>query len=129
MDIGLIHHFLSNESYWAQGIPLELVKTSLANSYCIGVFDKEKQVAFARLITDRATFAYLADVFVIDSYRKQGISKLMLNHIMDLPWVNALRRMMLVTADAHSLYAEYGFGPLADVTRHMEIYTPNLYRK
>ncbi|MCL4638806.1 MULTISPECIES: GNAT family N-acetyltransferase [Olivibacter] len=129
MDMKLIHTFLSKESYWAKDIPLELVEESLNNSYCIGVFDNNKQIAFARLITDRATFAYLADVFVIKSYRKQGVSKIMLNHIMRLPWVKTLRRMMLVTADAHSLYAEYGFGPLADITRHMEIYTPNLYKK
>lgn len=129
MDIKLIHHFLSKESYWAKDIPLKLVETSLKNSYCIGVFHHNKQVAFARLITDQATFAYLADVFVIVNYRKQGISKMMLDHLMQLPWVKSLRRIVLVTADAHTLYIRYGFEPLRDTTRYMEIHTPERYKK
>ncbi|MEH6304908.1 GNAT family N-acetyltransferase [Olivibacter sp. CPCC 100613] len=129
MDIKLIHYFLSKESYWAKDIPLKLVETSLKNSYCIGVFHHNKQVAFSRLITDQATFAYLADVFVIVNYRKQGISKMMLDHLMQLPWVKSLRRIVLVTADAHTLYIRYGFEPLRDTTRYMEIHTPERYKK
>jgi GNAT superfamily N-acetyltransferase len=104
MDISSIHHFLSQESYWAQNIPLQTIETALKASFCVGVFEGDQQIGFARLVTDYATFAYLADVYVIPRYRGQGVSKMMMTHIMDAPFVHTLRRIMLATADAHLLY-------------------------
>lgn len=128
MDLDVIHNYLSRESYWAGNIPFPVVETSLKNSWCIGAFDEnDRQAGFARLITDYATFAYLADVFVLDAYRGQGISKAMMEHMMEQPWVKALRRCMLATVDAHGLYLQYGFVPLDKPERFMEISRPGLY--
>ncbi len=90
MDIDSIHHFLSTQSYWAKGISFEIVKESLRNSFCIGTFYKNKQVGFARLITDYATFAYLADVYVIDAHRRKGISKMMIKPIISIFHKNSI---------------------------------------
>lgn len=127
MDIDSIHHFLSTQSYWAKGISFEIVKESLRNSFCIGTFYKNKQVGFARLITDYATFAYLADVYVIDAHRRKGISKMMIKHMMDQEWTNYLRRLLLATLDAHSLYSQFGYLPLKNPERFMEINRPDIY--
>jgi len=109
MDISAIHRYLSTESYWAVGIPLETVEQSLRRSFCAGVFLDNEQVGFARLVTDYTTFAYLADVYILEAHRRKGLSKMLMQHIMDLEWVQKLRRMMLVTQDAHSLYSRFGF--------------------
>lgn len=127
MDIDSIHHFLSTQSYWAKGISFEIVKESLQKSFCIGTFYKNKQVGFARLITDYATFAYLADVYVIDAHRRKGISKMMIKHMMDQEWTNHLRRLLLATLDAHSLYSQFGYLPLKNPERFMEINRPDIY--
>lgn len=109
MDFELIHGFIAN-SYWAQGMPSELLRKALGNSLCFGVFDQDnQQLAFARLITDKATFAYLADVFVLESHRGLGLSKMMMAAIMEHPDLQGLRRIMLATRDAHGLYAQFGF--------------------
>lgn len=114
LDLDVIHAFLT-ESYWAKGIPKAVVEKSIQNSVCFGVYDAEgKQVAFARAVTDKATFAYLADVFVLEAHRGQGISKMMLDAYVAHPDLQGLRRHMLATSDAHGLYKKYGLNQLAN---------------
>ncbi|GAA5217438.1 GNAT family N-acetyltransferase [Corallincola platygyrae] len=126
MDLDMIHRFLRN-SYWAKNIPKQVVATAIANSFCVGAFDQSSQVGFARLVTDRATFAYLADVFVLSEYRQQGISKRMLDTLLSQPEVQNLRRVMLVTADAHGLYRGFGFTDAKHPERMMERHQPDVY--
>jgi GNAT superfamily N-acetyltransferase len=128
MDVALIHRYLSEESYWAKGIPRELVERSIANSLCFGAFDGEAQVGFARVITDYATFGYLADVFVVESHRGRGIAKELMRAVMEHPELRVLRRWHLVTRDAHGLYAQFGFVPLDAPERHMARTLRNAYR-
>lgn len=109
LDIGYIHHFLSKESYWAKNIPIDIVKKSIEGSLCFGVYENNKQVGFARVITDYATFGYLADVFIDKDYRGQGLSKELMRFIMEQEVIKKLRRFMLATLDAHGLYAQFGF--------------------
>lgn len=125
-DIDLIHKFLAN-SYWAEGIPREIVERSIENSLCFGIFDHDQQVGFARVITDRATFAYLGDVFIIESHRGRGLSKQLMRAIMEHPELQGLRRWSLVTRDAHGLYEQFGFTSLANSQRYMERYDPEIY--
>lgn len=121
LQIDYIHQYLSNESYWAKNIPIETVKKSINGSLCFGIYLKEKQVGFARVITDEATFAYLADVFIDENYRGLGLSKKLMAFIMDYLKPFHLRKMMLATRDAHNLYAQYGFDKLLMPDRVMEI--------
>jgi GNAT superfamily N-acetyltransferase len=116
MDVARIHDFLGNESYWARGIPRERVERSIANSLCFG---GDLQVGFARVITDYATFAYIADVFVVQTHRGRGIAKRIMQAIAEHPELQSLRRWHLVTRDAHALYAQFGFTPLDAPERHM----------
>ena len=109
MDLKAIHRYLSGESYWAKGIPKETVEQALRHSFCVGVFFGSEQVGFARLITDYTTFAYLADVYILEAHRGKGLSKMLMQYLMNLDWTQKLRRMMLVTLDAHSLYSGFGF--------------------
>jgi GNAT superfamily N-acetyltransferase len=127
LDVALIHGFL-RESYWASSIPAEVVKRSIENSLCFGAYDNGRQVGFARVITDFATFAYLADVFVIESHRGRGISKQLIEFVRQHPALQSLRRWLLATRDAHGLYAQFGFVPLASCDRWMEIADPYIYR-
>lgn len=127
-DITLIHQFLSR-SYWSEGIPREIVERSIENSLCFGVFENSEQVGFARVITDRATFAYLADVFILESHRGRGLGKLLMECISKHPQLQQLRRWMLATRDAHDLYAKFGFKPLARPERFMELHQPDVYKK
>jgi N-acetylglutamate synthase-like GNAT family acetyltransferase len=127
MDVGAIHGFLSEESYWAKGIPRAFVERSVANSLCFGAFDGDAQVGFARVITDSATFGYLADVFVLESHRGRGIGRQIMHAVMTHPDLQSLRRWHLVTRDAHSLYAQFGFAPLDAPERHMFIAVKNAY--
>ena len=127
MDIDLIHSFLSR-SYWAEGISKEIVRRSIEGALCFGVFEKEKQIGFARMITDRATFAYLADVFIIEEYRGRGLSKWLMEVILSHPDLQGLRRMMLATRDAHELYKKFGFTTLNNVDRWMHIHQPDIYK-
>lgn len=120
LNIPLIHHYLSTESYWAKNIPIEIVKTAIENSLCFGVYIDGQQMGFARLITDYATFGYLADVFVLADYRGKGYSKALMAEILAHPSLQGLRVWGLRTADAHGLYAQYGFSPLAKPERGME---------
>jgi len=112
LDVPFIHDYLSNESYWAKNIPVDVVKKSIEGSFCFGLYDKEKQVGFARVITDHATFGYLADVFIIEEYRGKGLSKWLMTEIMKYPSLQGFRRWMLATRDAHGLYRQFGFEPL-----------------
>jgi N-acetylglutamate synthase-like GNAT family acetyltransferase len=109
LDIGYIHHFLSKESYWAKNIPIDIVKKSIEGSLCFGVYENNKQVGFARVITDYATFGYLADVFIDKDYRGRGLSKELMKFIMEQDVIKKLRRFMLATLDAHGLYTQFGF--------------------
>jgi len=127
MDIDLIHSFLTR-SYWAEGISKEIVRRSIEGALCFGVFENDKQVGFARMITDKATFAYLADVFIIDEYRGLGLSKWLMEVIMSYPDLQGLRRLMLATRDAHELYKKFGFTPLNNVDRWMHIHYPDVYK-
>jgi GNAT superfamily N-acetyltransferase len=120
MDVDAIHAYLSGESYWARGIPRETVARSIRNSLCFGVFDGDAQVAFARVVTDRATYAYLCDVYVLPAYRGRGISKWMMEAVIAHPELQGLRRWGLATQDAHGLYAQFGFRPLERPERFME---------
>ncbi|MEL4278371.1 GNAT family N-acetyltransferase [Shewanella xiamenensis] len=127
MDFDVIHGFISN-SYWAQGMPAALLQKALSNSLCFGVFDQDnQQLAFARLITDKATFAYLADVFVLESHRGLGLSKMMMAAIMEHPDLQGLRRIMLATRDAHGLYAQFGFKAVDTPETLMQIRLENAY--
>lgn len=109
MDLAAIHHYLSVESYWSKGIPKEIVDQALRHSFCAGVFCGSEQVGFARLVTDYISFAYLADVYILEPHRGKGLSKMLMQYLMGLDWTQKLRRMMLVTLDAHSLYSGFGF--------------------
>lgn len=126
MDLSVIHGFLS-QSYWAKGIPREVVERSIANSLCCGAFDGSRQVGFARVITDFATFGYLADVFVLESHRGLGVAKRLMETVMSHPDLQGLRRWHLVTRDAHGLYAQFGFAPLENADRHMGRVRVNAY--
>jgi len=126
LDIAAIHAFLS-ESYWSTGIPRAVVERAIANSLCFGVFHEGRQVGLARVITDKATFAYLADVYILPKHRGQGLSRRLMEHVIQHPDLQGLRRMLLATRDAHALYARFGFKPLAAPERIMEIHNPNVY--
>ncbi|MEO8034039.1 MAG: GNAT family N-acetyltransferase [Acidobacteriota bacterium] len=129
LDVALIHRFLSEESYWAKNIPRPLVERSIENSLCFAAFDSESQVGFARVVTDRATFAYVGDVFVVSSHRGRGVSRLLLEAIRSHPDLQGLRRWHLLTRDAHALYEKFGFSPLGNPARHMEVSVPEIYSR
>ena len=120
LDLDTIHGFLT-ASYWARGIPRETVARSMENSLCFGAFDGDRQVGFARVISDRATFAYVCDVFALESDRKRGVGKSLMAAIMAHPELQGLRRWALATRDAHGLYRQFGFGAPAHPDRQMEI--------
>ncbi|MEJ0033213.1 MAG: GNAT family N-acetyltransferase [Bacteroidota bacterium] len=128
LDVRYVHDFLKR-SYWAKAISEAVVKESIENSLCIGIYHLGQQVGFARVITDFATFAYLADVFVDEKYRGQGISKGLMQFILSFQFVSGLRRILLATRDAHGLYEQYGFQQLQRPDRYMEIHQPDVYLK
>jgi GNAT superfamily N-acetyltransferase len=126
LDVALIHGFLTR-SYWAHGIPLDVVRRSLEGSLCFGLYEGDRQVGFARVVSDRATFAYLADVFVVESHRGRGLAKVLMEAIFAHPQLLGLRRWLLATRDAHGLYARCGFTPLAAPERFMERHDAGVY--
>lgn len=126
IDVAAAHEFLTN-SYWSPGIPRAVLERALANSVCFGLFFDESQVGFARVVTDRATFAYLADVYVLPEHRGRGLSKRLMDAVRAHPDLQGLRRMMLATRDAHGLYSQFGFRPLSAPERFMEIHAPDVY--
>jgi GNAT superfamily N-acetyltransferase len=121
LDPEMIYLYLSRESYWAKGITREVVERSLQNSLCIGVYSPDgRQIGLARVITDSATFAWLCDVFILSPHRGQGLGKALLQAVISHPKLQTVRRLALGTLDAHGLYAQFGFTPLADPQRQME---------
>jgi N-acetylglutamate synthase-like GNAT family acetyltransferase len=128
LDIGAIHRFLA-QSYWSPGIPLATVERAIENSLCFGVLVDGRQIGFARVITDKATFAYLADVYILPEHRGEGLSLRLMERIVQHPDLQGLRRLLLATKDAHTLYEKFGFKPLAAPERLMEIHNPDVYRR
>jgi len=127
LDIAGIHRFLSKESYWAANRTLEQTLTAIENSLCFGVYHGRDLVGFARVVTDKATFAYIGDVFVIESHRGRGLSKLLMKTIVEQSDLQNLRRWLLATRDAHSLYEQYDFTQLKFPDRWMERTAPDAY--
>jgi len=127
LDVGMIHRYLSEESYWAKGIPRDVVERSIENSLCFGAYDDGRQIGFARAVTDYAVFAYLADVFVLPSHQGRGVGKMLMTAIMEHPRLQGLRRWSLATRDAHALYRQFGFTELSKPERMMEILARNPY--
>ncbi len=127
LNISLIHHFLSSQSTWAKGIPLSVVEKSIEHSLCFGGYVHNTQVAFARVISDFSTYAYLLDVFVLEAYRGNGFSKQLVKAVMSHPQLQDLRRFSLATSTASGLYAQFGFTPLANPQIMMERHFPSLY--
>ncbi len=128
LDLDVIHGYLVR-SYWSPGIPRQIVATAIAHSLCFGVYHHAQQIGFARVVTDQATFAYLADVFILEPHRQQGLSKWLVAVIQAHPALQGLRRFLLATLDAHGLYAQFGFTPVAKPERMMEIARPNIYQQ
>ncbi|MBC3936373.1 GNAT family N-acetyltransferase [Undibacterium rugosum] len=129
MDITMIHRFLSEESSWAKGIPLDTVQRGMEHSLCFGGWSEGQQIAFARVITDHASFAYLLDVFVLPEYRGQGYSKQLLEFVFRHPALQGLRRFVLVSSNARGLYQQFGFQTLGKPETYMEILRPALYQR
>lgn len=131
IDAAAVHAYLTR-SYWAAGIPLEVVRRSIAHSLCFGVYEVARdhaQVGFARVISDRATFAYLCDVYVLEPYRGRGLSKLLIERAMTHPSLQGLRRWMLITRDAHGLYRQFGFTVAEHPENIMQVRDPEVYRR
>ena len=126
LDLETIHRFLSTDSYWAVGRPLEVVRRSIEGSLAFGLYRDSRQVGFARVVTDYATFAWIADVFVLESERGQGLSKWMMQVILSHPELQGFRRWVLATKDAHGLYKQFGFMELNRPERWMERPDPNM---
>ena len=124
LDLGVIHRFISEESYWGQGRGVEVVRRSVENSLPFGVYRGAEMVGFARVVTDYATFAWVADVFVLEEFRGRGLSKWLMEVMLAHPQLQALRRWVLATKDAHGLYARFGFEPLKRPERWMERHDP-----
>lgn len=131
LNVDVIHDYLSNQSYWAQNIPKEVVQKSITNSLCFGLYFKGKQIGFARLVTDKATFAYLADVFILKEHQGKGLSKSMMEIIQSHPELQGLRRWMLGTRDAHGLYEQFGWTVLDEDARKrfMQRHFKDVYQK
>jgi N-acetylglutamate synthase-like GNAT family acetyltransferase len=127
IDILFVHDYLANHSYWARGIPLETVCKSIEHSLCFAVLKDDAMIGFARMITDKATFCYLCDVFIIEDQRGKGYSKMLMQTIMAYPELQGLRRYMLATFDAHGLYRQFGFEALSTPERIMEIQYQEVY--
>jgi N-acetylglutamate synthase-like GNAT family acetyltransferase len=128
LDVEVIHRFLTR-SYWAEGIPRETVIRAIENSLCFGVYNGNEQVGFARVISDFATYAYLADVFILEPYRERGLGKELIATVMAHPELQGLRRWSLGTRDAHGLYGQFGFTALENPSRMMEIADQEVYLK
>lgn len=124
LDVQLIHRWLSTEAYWSLGRTREVVETSIAHSLNFGAYDGDVQVGYARVVTDRATFAWLCDVFVDADHRGRGVGTALLDAVTARLAGHRLRRVLLATADAHGVYARYGFAPLQDPERYMTLGTP-----
>lgn len=131
LAIPMIHQYLAEVSYWAKNIPFDVVEKSILNSFCFGVYYQNKQVGLARIVTDKATFAYLCDVFILEEHRGKGLSKWLMATIHAHPEMQGLRRWLLGTKDAHGLYAQFGWAPLPEemLQRFMQMHNPDAYKK
>ena len=123
----MVHGFLAGHAPWCRGIPAKTLARAIEHSVCVGAYAGGAQVGFARAVTDHATFANIVDVFVLPEHQKQGIAKQLMRALLAHPDMQDLRRITLATADAHGLYAQFGFTPLGDASRHMELHRPNVY--
>lgn len=128
LDLDVIHGFLRT-AYWSIDVPADVVRRAIEGSLCFGLFEHDRQVGFARAITDRATYAYLADVFVLSSHRGRGLGRWLVECVMAHPDLQGLRRFSLVTRDAHELYRPFGFEPLANPDRYLERFAPDVYAR
>lgn len=126
LDLEVVHGFL-RRAYWSPGVPRATVERAIAGSLAFGLFEHDRQVGFARAITDGATFAYLADVFVLETYRGRGLGVFLMECVMAHPALQGLRRFTLATRDAHDLYRRFGFTPLSAPDRFMERFAPDVY--
>jgi GNAT superfamily N-acetyltransferase len=127
LSVDVVHGFLTN-CYWAKGIPREVVAWSIEHSLCFGIYeDSGAQVGFARVVSDFATVAYLGDVFVLESHRGRGLSKWLMECVVQHPALQNLRRWILLTRDAHGLYSKFGFTPVKSPERYMELHRPDVY--
>jgi len=124
LNFDVIYNYLDKDSYWAKGIPVEKLRNAIENSFCFGVYYDKTQAGFARIITDKATFAYICDVFILPEFRGKGLSKWLIQTITRHPDLQGLRRWSLATLDAHGLYAQFGFTEITHPERWMEIFTP-----
>lgn len=127
-DFDVVHGYLTS-CYWAEGIPRETVRRAIENSLCFALLAGEKHVGFARVITDHATYAYLADVFILEAHQGCGLGKWMMECILGDPRLQGLRRWSLVTRDAHGLYERFGFSALENPQRYMELMFKDVYKK
>jgi GNAT superfamily N-acetyltransferase len=127
LDLIAMHDFLSNHSHWSRNIPFDRVKTSVENSLNFGLFHRDAQIGYAKIISDYATIAYLGDVYVLPDYRGKGLSKWLMQQVMSHPDLQGLRRWILLTVDAHGLYAQYGWKEPKNPERYMELHNPNVY--
>ena len=128
LDLELIYTFLTT-CYWAEGVPRHVVQRSIENAMCFGVFCGSRQVGFARVVTDQATYAYIGDVFIVESHRGRGLAKRLMKAIMEHADLQGLRRWSLVTDAAHGLYRRFGFTPLANPQKYMELRNPDVYKR
>ncbi len=128
MDLNVVHGYLSR-AYWCEGLPRETLEQAMRSSICFGVFEGEKQVGFARVVSDRTTFAYVCDVFVLESHQGKGLGTWLMQCVVRHPELQGLRRWHLTTRDAHSLYRKVGFTLLSKPERHMEVFTPDIYKQ
>ena len=127
IDIDAVHAYLTR-AYWCEGVSKDLLAKAIAGSLCFALLDGDRQIGFARVVTDRATFAYLCDVYVLDDYAGQGLGKRLMQEVQSHPDLQVLRRFVLVTRDAHGLYNQFGFKPLANPNSYMEIHHQNIYK-
>ena len=128
LDVTVIHKFLAEDSYWSRGIPRSTVERAIEQSLCFGVYYGATQVGFARVVTDRATFALLADVFILETHRGKGLSKELMRHVVEHEDLQGLRRFLLLTSDAHGLYSQFGFKEIGSPARFMEVLRPDVYQ-
>jgi N-acetylglutamate synthase-like GNAT family acetyltransferase len=128
LNVEVIHRFLAEESYWSPGIPRSIVERAIENSLCFGVYHRAAQVGFARVITDKSTFALLADLFILEAHRGKGLSKWLMRCVVEHEDLQGLRRLLLLTSDAHGLYRQFGFKAFGNPSRFMEVVRQDIYR-
>lgn len=128
LDVEVIHKFLAENSYWSRGVPRLIVERAIENSLCFGVYHRAEQVGFARVVTDKSTFALLADLFILREHRGKGLSKWLMRCVVGHQDLQGLRRLLLLTSDAHGLYSQFGFEQLGNPSRFMEVLRPDVYR-